>query len=401
MQAQTLVVTVATIVAPLLVAAGLWVAMLARRGARWVASSVPASAPLGLMVAGLCAVLAWRVRDVVRAVDARADADGLGAVARAHLGAAGLVAAVAGGAWLAERARPPRSDDEVADGAWAAAPAVCTASLGAVLAGTAALLADGFVSTGLGPWHTSGLSFGEALADWVAEPGVARAWALLAGVGLVTAAGLWRVVRPDAAPFVAAAGVGLAWSALTDPGGPADGLALDGFAELDLLIVAGTVAWTVARVARPGPEGDVEAVRTAIWLVLVAGFVRQLDIVMAPVAAPLSADGDWALAAGLGWGLLTTGSWANNPSDRLGREARAFLNLGFLVLVDTVVAWFALSRDVEGLGLVVDDSYTRGFVELGIPLVVLGAVRVWRGAGPALAPAGFATAGFGPTGTPG
>jgi hypothetical protein len=100
---------------------------------------------------------------------------------------------------------------------------------------------------------------------------------------------------------------------------------------------------------------------------LILALLRQTNLIASPLDPLFALAGVGYLAVGLGWDLLTAGSWANQESPSLPRASRIFLYLGYILLTVMLVNWAVASHDFTMLSRFTGDAALTGLVLLGYP----------------------------------
>jgi hypothetical protein len=100
---------------------------------------------------------------------------------------------------------------------------------------------------------------------------------------------------------------------------------------------------------------------------LIVTLMGQTNLIAAPLDPLFSLAGVGYLAVGLGWDLLTAGSWANESSPALPRLSRIFLYLGYIILTAMLVNWAADTHDSSLLAGFTGQAALMGLTLLGYP----------------------------------
>jgi hypothetical protein len=107
--------------------------------------------------------------------------------------------------------------------------------------------------------------------------------------------------------------------------------------------------------------------RQLLFVTLLLVLLRQTNLIAAPLDPLFSLAGVGYLAVGLGWDLLTAGSWANNHSKALPRSSRIFLYLGYIILTVMLVNWMVAAHDLTLLDRFTGEAALTGLSLLGYP----------------------------------
>jgi hypothetical protein len=216
----------------------------------------------------------------------------------------------------------------------------------------------------LSPWATALYANATTFSTLATE--VQPPWQRLCTILFIVAAFiLYRRRRYAAGLYLMTTAVNGLWVEITRPG---QWLQAIGWSSLDPVIVAWVAClivwsflnglWGKRSLAGPG--------RLLIALSIVA-LLRQTDLISSPLAPLFSLTGVAYLAVGMGWDLISSGSWANVDSKALPRISRIFLYLGYILLSIMLVNWAVASHDFTLLDRFTGQAALIGLTLLGYP----------------------------------
>lgn len=394
-QTQILLADIVQLSIPVLVVAALDVVDFGIHAARWGFGFVDRRLGTRAVLVGLVLLALWRGRDLVVEISQRAGGGEVGAMGREVVGAAVLIAAIAGAFAMIRRsaARHPSadgvtdplapSDPEVLTGeARPVALPVALGLLAAMLSGAVLLLAA---------QATPALLEGDALvraqelvAEWVQITGDFAAsvgWELgRAAVLALAVVVLARRNRPLPAIFLASVAAVMTHGALSNRGRVLEAWSWSLLA-LDVLIVGALVALVVRWLVRRELSG--ERAGWALFLLLLTGLLRQADFVSDPFSPLLAISAVGFVLFGLAWGFAVNGSWANEGTAAMPRIARVQLLLGYQLLSAAILHWFVVTHSLTYIEMLGTDMPDLGLEWLGRPLVlaliITGIAAAWQG----------------------
>lgn len=180
---------------------------------------------------------------------------------------------------------------------------------------------------------------------------------------------LARKGRHAAALYAFTAGVNYLWVDATRPG---HWLQSIGWSSSEALVLAWLVIVAGFALLWLWRRNLSEArLRRLLLIILILTLLRQTGLIASPLNPLFSLAGVGTLAVGLGWDLLTAGSWANEQSSWLPRASRIFLYLGYVLLTVMLVNWAAAAHDFVLLDRFTGEAALVGLVLLGYPYLLV------------------------------
>jgi len=158
------------------------------------------------------------------------------------------------------------------------------------------------------------------------------------------------------------------WSRALWPGNLLEALRWSGSGPEDLWWVAIFGGFALAWALR----GQLTTTRAAglLALVVMSWLLRQVDLLDDPYSPFFfTYSGIGFIAFGIGWDMLTAGSWANDSTPRLPRPSRVLLYVGYVLLAVAAVNWAVTSHDLYTVGRFTGEGAAVGFDNFGKPLV--------------------------------
>jgi hypothetical protein len=180
---------------------------------------------------------------------------------------------------------------------------------------------------------------------------------------------LYRHRHPARALYAATIGVHYLWVEATRPG---HWLQILNWSSQEPIVLAWVLILTSFAIlwAWRGQLSTAKVYRL-FQLTLVLIFLRQTNLIAAPLDPLFSLAGVGYLAVGLGWDLLTAGSWANEGSMALPRTSRIFLYLGYVMLTVMLVNWAVAAHDFPLLDRFTGEAALTGLSLLGYPYLLV------------------------------
>ena len=364
-------VSMASLITPLLLLIGVNIADFTRRVAGWAAEIVEARLPSRLVYAVLAALVVSRLRDVASVLTLRLGASSPSAELLGYAGALAIPLGVWGVWWVVAGQRrglaEPLTAEEVGTAGDRHAPKLILAYLGVSIATVllfkvllAVLSAVGAsrVPFAVPPVIQAISQVSSQSATWQTA---LECLALLAVVPLA------RRGRHAPALFLGAFGVQGVCLALTAPGRPLSALAWTGPEPVTtwwiLTFVAFGAFWLVRR------ELTTERAGRLIFLLLITYLLRQTDFISNPFSPFFSFAGIGFVAFGIVWDTVTIGSWANRETRGLPRVSRIFLYLGYVLLSVTLINWVLTSHNLAELEGLTGATALQGLSTFGKPLL--------------------------------
>jgi hypothetical protein len=190
---------------------------------------------------------------------------------------------------------------------------------------------------------------------------------LCALLAIAAALFLQRRGRPAAALYAATAGVNYLWVEVTRPGRWLQALSWTSpepivMAWLLCLLVC-SIFWIWRR------KLNAARVHHLLIVLLLLSLLRQTHLIASPLDPLFSLAGVGYLAVGLGWDLLTAGSWANSTSSKLPRSGRIYLYLGYIIMTAMLVNWAVAGHDYVLLERFTGEAALTGLSLLGYPFL--------------------------------
>ncbi len=363
------ILSLSTLVSPLLVLVGMDIASFAHRCAGWATAVITTRLPRLLTWLILPLLLIWQLQDAIRETLRSVHAGGLGAGLLGYAMALGVPLTV----WLVWRLTVHRTPDEPPPGVEPIATAagrsvlpLILAYLAPALASTAILLVS--IPLLVRPGVVELAHIGSVLG-WIATqiPPWSPWHALLHVLAAAMAVWLSRRGQQSLALYLGIVGVSDLWVAMLLPGGPLSGLGWQGWRSVDfwwvVLLAAVALAWLV----RGGMT--TERAGRLLFLTVIITLVRQASFISDPFSPFLGFLGIGAVAFGILWDVLTSGSWANATSRALPRVSRIFTYIGYVLLSVTILNWALATHNLEQTQVLTRDNAQFGFVVFGRPLL--------------------------------
>jgi len=364
---QTNLMSYQGFVAPLLLLAGVNIALFTNQAAKWTTEAAQARLQAAWLFGLLALALALRGWTVLQETYARLGENGLASEARATLGALGLFGIIALSSWLVARLARGRSLD-----AETLAERVRGYALWLILAfGALQILEFILISAAqaipplytLDAWRANFLAAVDFLrardaAEWYV---VAPLAAIAAGLALAR-----RGAREMALYFVVTGGAAL-WYVATASNGWLNVLRGASAERVDLCAVLLLIALALFWMARRGMT--VERAAGLFFLTLLTGLVRQTDFISSPFSPFLGFAGIGFVAFGILYDAITAGVWANAESKNFPRVSRIFLYLGYVLLGVVIVNWALASHNLNDIEQLTGSVAWRGMELFGLPLL--------------------------------
>lgn len=374
---QTNLASYQGLVAPLLLLAGVNIALFANQAARWTTDMAEGRLPRKVLTAALVIALGLRVWTIVNEALARVSETGYAGEAAAVVGAAGLFVILAAAYFGVTRLSRNRafSPDALAQRVRGVALWLILV-FGAITLIEFVVLNLVQVTPSLRAWDpVRAFLFGVNgfLLMQVLEP-----WRILVSV-LILGAAFWlarRGAREVALYLAITAGLAL-WYEVTAPGGWLGALRGASAERIDalgmLILVALTVYWAATRTLTR------ERIAGLLFLTLLTGLVRQTDFISSPFSPFLGFAGIGFVAFGILYDAVTAGVWANAESQAFPRVGRIFMYLGYVLLSVMIVNWALASHDLNNIEALTGSVAWRGMEVFGLPFVyAVGVITVAR-----------------------
>jgi hypothetical protein len=358
------------LILPLLILVGLDMASFARQASLWTMQVVTRRFPYWLELVALGALLGLRLRHVVLELAEKAAENGLQATLAPYGGAAGVLVLVAAAWLLVARLKSPPAPMSTPAEAVQGAERLALPAIIAVNAPQIVAFAGLWLSLGLLPL----MQFVTLLSGAVDNFAKAATdpWSLAVGpLAVIFAVFLARreggvSSRTGGALFAATFGLLHLWFELTDPGRPLGALFWRGPEPLDFWLVVAicvvALIWTVRR-QFTGPR-----IAALLFAGMITGLLRQIDFISSPFSL-LGFGGLGFLVFGIGWDVLTAGSWANTETAGLPRPSRILLYLGYVLLTVTAVNWAVTAHDLASAGRLTGEVANLGLDRIGRPML--------------------------------
>lgn len=369
---QTNLASYQGLVMPLLLLAGVNIALFANQAARWTTEMAEGRMSLGLLATVLVLALGLRIWTVVNEAAARVNEMGMGSEVWALGGAVGVIV-ISVAAYFGV-IRLSKSNTFAIDMLVARVRGVAFALI--LIKGALTLVEFVVINVvqatpSLRAWDPVRASlFGvtDFLQGQLLEP-----WLILVYV-LTLGAAVWlarRGLREVALYLAITAGLAL-WYNLTAPDGWLGALRGASAARIDffaMLILAALALYWAAQKALTR-----ERMAGLFFLTLLTGLVRQTDFISSPFSPFLGFAGIGFVAFGILYDAVTAGAWANAESKAFPRIGRIFLYLGYVLLSVMIVNWALASHDLNNIEALTGSVAWRGMELFGLPFLYAVAV---------------------------
>lgn len=374
---QTNLTSYQGLVAPLLLLAGVNIALFANQAASWTTEAAAARLSARVLGVGLAILLLVRVWSVGSEAVARVSESGW-ANELAALGGALGVFVIIGAAFFAVT--------RLAKGnGFGIEPLVARVrglALWLILATEAVRLSE-FVMVNL-VQATPSLRAWDPVRDTLfdvtgfLQGQLFEPWRILVYV-VTLGAGVWlarRGVREAALYLFITAGLAL-WYNVTAQGGWLDGLRGVSATRVDFLATLFLLTLAVYWLARRTLSG--ERIAGLFFLTLLTGLMQQTDFISSPFSPFLGFAGIGFVAFGILYDAVTAGVWTNSESKAFPRVGRIFLYLGYVILSVMIVNWALASHDLNNIEALTGNVAWRGMELFGLPfLYAVGVMTVAR-----------------------
>ncbi len=376
---QTNLVSYQGFVAPLLLLAGLNIALFVSQAAQWTTQVVQVRLRSEFLYAILLVAFALRISTVVMEANTRVIANGWRAELLALGGAVG-VWLIVGAAYfgirrLAKNTRGELNDESLLENAHGYA-------LWLILAFSAVKFIE-YIVINLTQALPTMRALDAARATLfdvlnVLQTRAEQPWLLIAAF-LFLGAGIFFARRGarELALYVTIAGALTFWYAWLAPDGWLAALRgatrerIDFFAMLFLLGIA--LYWIARRALTPTRAAGL------LFLIVLFGLLRQSDFISNPFTPFLGFAGIGFVAFGILYDAIGAGKWANASSQNFPRVSRIFLYLGYVLLSVMIVNWALASHDLNNIEQLTGSVAWRGMETFGLPLLyALAAITLTR-----------------------
>lgn len=362
-------------VAPLLLLAGVNIALFANQAARWTTEMADGRLSRKAFAAALVIALGLRVWTVMNETLGRVSELGFAREMAAGAGAAGLFLILTVAYLGVTRLSASRafSTDTLTQRVRGIALWLILAT-GAITLIEFVLISIAQATPFLRTWDpVRAFLFGmnDFLLAQVFDP-----WRILVSV-LTLGAAFWlarRGAREAALYLAITAGLAL-WYRVTAPEGWLGALSGASAERIDalvmLLLVALALYWTATRTLTR------ERMAGLFFLTLLTGLTRQTDFISSPFSPFLGFAGIGFVAFGILYDAVTAGVWANAESKTFPRGGRIFIYLGYVLLSVMIVNWALASHDLKNIETLTGSVAWRGMELFGLPfLYAVGVVTI-------------------------
>lgn len=363
----------ASFVAPLVLVAGLNIALFANQAAKWTTEAAHKQLDTNLLALGLAIALSLRVWSIANETLASSSAIGWQNEVLGLGGALGIVLILALAYILARRLARERE--------LKVEPLLAQARRIALLfiLGFSAVKLVEFVVIDLTPAIPTGAAWNPirdglnavtvVLVTYLQDP-----WAVLVAFGaILVGIGVARRGAGEVAMYLMITGGSALWYYVTAPDGWLDVLQSASAARIDLLLVlillTAALYWLARRTLTR------ERMTGLLFLTLLTGLVRQTNFISSPFSPFLGFAGIGFVAFGILYDAITVGAWANDESKHFPRVNRIFLYLGYVLLSVMIVNWALAAHDLNNIQELTGSVAWRGMELVGLPLLyTIGAI---------------------------
>lgn len=374
---QTNLMSYQGFVAPLLLLAGVNIALFANQAAKWTTEAAEARLHAAWLFGLLAVALALRAWTVLQETNARLAENGLAGEVRATLGALGLFGIIALAYWLVTRlARGAAFDvktlaERVRGYAlWLILLFGALRILQFILINAAQALPPLYA---LDAWRAHLF----AAIDFLRARDTAEWYVIMPLATIAAAIFLARRGAREMALYFAVTGGAALWYVATASNGWLNVLRGASAERVDLCAVMLLVALALLWTARRGMT--LERAAGLFFLTLLTGLVRQTDFISSPFSPFLGFAGVGFVAFGILYDAISAGVWANAESKNFPRVSRIFLYLGYVLLSVLIVNWALASHNLDDIEQLTGSVAWRGMEFFGLPLLyAVGAITLAR-----------------------
>lgn len=376
---QTNLVSYQGFVAPLLLLAGVNIALFTNQAARWTTEVIQVRLAAPFLYAALVVAFALRIATVLTEANARVIENGWQAELFALGGALGVWLLVGAAYWVVVRLgkKNPEelNDEKLLESAHGYA-------IWLILAFSLIKFVE-YLLVNLAQALPTLRAFDPARAILFDALNVMQTrgetpWLLIAAL-LFLAAGIFFARRGarEIALYVTIAGALTFWYEWLAPNGwlaqlhGATSERIDFLAMLFLLGI--TLYWTARR------RLTVTRAAGMLFLIVLFGLLRQTNFISSPFSPFLGFAGIGFVAFGILYDAIGVGKWANASSPNFPRVSRIFLYLGYVLLSVMIVNWALASHDLKNIEQLTGSVAWHGMEVFGIPLLyAIAAITVTR-----------------------